>query len=367
VTWFPLDGSYAYSGANTGTLPTPTGATFAANPATGAGGQYLKFGSGSASAGLTAAQLGISGNASRTLFFEYYHADNNTGNVGLFALGAGSSDQDFSAVKNGYTALKINFWNNDLSADIAGSGDNVIRGVLTHDGSTVTLYYRVYRYTPSNGDAVGWKAAGTPITRTGSLNTASSATYPLTIAGWPATGATGGDGAGTGLAYLGIVGGVAWNATQASAFLADPTPLWTSSGPAAITGTGAVTIAGPAVVGSGAVTIPARRSVRLRGGQRRRSVLRGRGDDLDRGSDRLRGGLDRGAVLRGIRRNLDPWSGDCRRGLDRGAVLCRLRRDLDRGANRLRRRERARPGRDRRGRNHRRGTDRLRRRLRRRA
>ncbi len=239
LTWFGLDGSKTSTGDNTGTIPASiTGMDFTSDPISGSlmglpGGVTF-----SQNTGLTAGQLGIAGAAPRTAFFEYFHSafGGTTNFTSLFGLGAGSNFQDFSIFKNHYQELQVNCWNADLNVIVTpGNGGYIVRAVVTYDGTTLTLYSRIYRVTSSVGDPLGWQTANAPASLTVTLATPNSSSYPLFVNRWDALNVSTGDE--SKLAYFGIVGGNCWTSTQASDFLQDPTPLWAATASSAPTGT----------------------------------------------------------------------------------------------------------------------------------
>jgi len=245
VSWFPLEDGLGNLGRTGGSVPTSSSYDFRGQP------RGLYYGTAPTSTGLSAEQLGITGAAQRTLFWEYYHGDTSN-NGGLWGCGAGSTRQDWGFWKNGYTIGRVNTFDADVDMTGFGFGDQIARCVAVYAGGTVVnAYWSRFKLSTGNADPVGrWLAPQSASgTQGGTLNTPSSSFWFGRGGGYN-PGAIA-DGVSR-MHYLGVVGGHAWTAEEAQAFLRAPSDLWTeqfpiiigrrSAGVASITGAASGTI-----------------------------------------------------------------------------------------------------------------------------
>lgn len=266
VTWFPFDGVRNNTGDLGGHLTyNHSNVAFEATPVGGVGLRYGISGMPAAdtTSGLTTAEMGISGNARRTVFLQITNRDRGERNV-VFGSGTGDAFRDFTFLVPNFAfgSARLNFGSDDydMSFSVAGGGDHVVRVVLVYDGTVARAYIRPFSINSNSWGAI---TAITP--KTISLDTAVTAFH---VNFWPNV--NGNDlAAGSPyelLHYLGVLGGRAWTEQEAYAFLHDDAQLWreadgitlleSSTGGGGGAGTGAVVIGPPSVAGTGTSTAP---------------------------------------------------------------------------------------------------------------
>jgi hypothetical protein len=236
VTWLPLLGNTNTSGAVASTAIQPTGSSFVTHPLDGSPVlQYTQVQSSAPrSSTLLPSTLGIGGGTDKTLFFEFITPDvaSDSNIVPLFQIGGGGVNNALINAQRQGAVLKVNFWGSlSTTNSLWSSHAQVVRAVVTYSAGAINTYVSTYDLTQPAG-RIGWG----PNTSAASGTLAISDTSGGLALGWfdygPENQADNGAFGHTGLVYLGIVGGVAWNSAQANAFLGDPTPLWTASAPA---------------------------------------------------------------------------------------------------------------------------------------
>jgi len=213
LTWIPMDGHWTNTGDIGGQVPPPP-STGGWQPSPLAGTFWLHDQDNTTEdADLTPANVGISGAARRTIFFEYYHSSSATADT-LWSIG---STDIFSVYKTSATSLRLFSGSTELAVTMPASTGMFVRAVARYDGTNISLFTRSYiPATNAWTDASGSTA-----------NTPATAGDGLLIHSFP--GGADFDSA-SGLSYLGIVGGYAWTDDETRDFLRDPSKLW-SPGP----------------------------------------------------------------------------------------------------------------------------------------
>lgn len=174
---------------------------------------------------LTASQLGMPGATRWTIFLQYRHPLAAASLSTLFSFGnAGGNDQVelaiWSGAGNTYGDLIFVSWSASVLVSPVpsggGGGDRLVRVVCTYDGTTLWV-----RYGAFDQGTQTWSYGSGSTATTLSLADTTPLRLGVRVGGGGAT-------HDTELAYLGIVGGLAWNEAECDGFLRRPEALWTS-------------------------------------------------------------------------------------------------------------------------------------------